>query len=677
MPMLAVQLKPGVDTQQTPTLNSAGIYQSQLIRYKDGLVQSYGGCQPFIGTSIPSTVRSLHAWLDSDNESWLSAAATNNLIVMHAGNIYDITPQTRLSSFAPDFSISTSPGNEYNITVADPNSGVSIYDTVYFNTPVSIGNLLVNGAYTVAAVLSTGSYIITSSVAATTSITSSGVLPTFTSSDGSGIVSVALANNNFLSIPGLYYNLIAPTSVGGLTIQGKYLISSVVTSTNFTITAPSQASSNQTASMNAGLVQANYYIALGPQVTATGFGAGGFGAGGFGTGTATTGVAGAPITATDWSQENWGEILLANPKGGAIYSWSDNSGLQKAQVVSQAPFFNNGIFVSQPQQILVAWGSVQSTGAVDQLMVRWSDAGNYNNWTVSNQTAAGSFHIPTGSYIIGGMQCPTYGLISTDIDVWVMQYVGGTVIFNFTRVGTGCGWIGPHAAGTLAGTTYWCGINNFYMLGSSGVVPMPCTVWDQIFQNLNTAYQTKIVCAINSAFNEITWFYPSAASTGENDSYVKVHIQGQEYEWDYGMLPRTAWSDVSVLGMPVASDTTGAIFQQETGTATAGVPYPSFRSGWWAISEGEDLSFVDWILPDFQWGLKSGAQDAKLSLTFYSLDYPGDTPKVYGPFTVTQATEYLNVRIRGRLMSVMVQSVNSEFWRLGRIRYRAAQAGRR
>ena len=100
MPMLAVQLKPGVDTQQTPTLNSAGIYQSQLIRYKDGLVQSYGGCQPFIGTSIPSTVRSLHAWLDSDNESWLSAAATNNLIVMHAGNIYDITPQTRLSSFA-------------------------------------------------------------------------------------------------------------------------------------------------------------------------------------------------------------------------------------------------------------------------------------------------------------------------------------------------------------------------------------------------------------------------------------------------------------------------------------------------------------------------------------------------------------------------------------------------
>jgi hypothetical protein len=82
-------------------------------------------------------------------------------------------------------------------------------------------------------------------------------------------------------------------------------------------------------------------------------------------------------------------------------------------------------------------------------------------------------------------------------------------------------------------------------------------------------------------------------------------------------------------------------------------------------------------MPDFQWGTRAGLQDAQINLTFFSADYPGDTPKVYGPYTVTNATEFINTRIRGRLMSVQVQSNNSEFFRLGKIRFRYATSGRR
>jgi hypothetical protein len=383
--------------------------------------------------------------------------------------------------------------------------------------------------------------------------------------------------------------------------------------------------------------------------------------------------AGTKITSEDWTLANWGEVLLANPTDGPIYAWSPDSGLQTAQVITQAPFFNGGIFVSQPQQILVAYKSGQSTGAQDPLIVRWSDSGNYTIWTPTATNAAGSFHIPTGSVIVGGMQGPSQGYIWTDVDAWAMNYVGQPLIFGFTRIGSGCGLIGPHAAGVLNGTVYWCGFNNFFTISGQGVMPIPCTVWDFVFQNINRSAQNEITCAPNSAFNEISWFFPSAASAGENDSYVKYNVL--ENEWDYGTLSRSAWCDVSVVGNPLGADISGQIFQHETGNTTFNANVPSFRSGWWAISEGQEMGYVDFVQPDFKWGTFSGAQSANITMIFYAVDFPGDTPRQYGPFVVTSATEYINPRIRGRLMSVYIQGQG--WWRIGRIRYKVASTGRR
>lgn len=671
MPMVSVNLIPGVNTEKTLAANEAGVSQAQLLRYKDGMIQTMGGWASILGVTVPSTVRDLHAWQDISAVDWLSAAATNNLIVATSSASYDVTPQTITSNVAPNVSISS--GSQL-VTIVDANSGPSVYNTVYFNTPISIGNLFLNGAYPITSVLSTGSYIITSSVAASTTITSSGKLPTFNTTLGSAIVTVNISNNNFTTTLGSQQSFRAPTTVDGLVITGAYQISSIIDSTAFTITATTQASSTNTATMNSSLAQYVYYVTLGPPPTGIGFGGGGFGTGGFGTGAATAGTPGTPITAIDWSEDNWGEVLLACPKDGAIYTWSPHSGFQNTQVINQAPFFNGGIFVSMPQQILVAWKSIQSTGTQDNLIVRWSNALDYTNWTVSNQTTAGSFHIPTGSVIVGGMQAPNYGVIWTDIDVWIMQYIGGDIIFNFTRAGAGCGLIGQHAAGVIAGEVYWCGKSSFFKLGSAGVEPVQCTVWDYIFQNMNPTYAYKIRCCPNSAFNEISWEFPSINAI-ENDSYVKYNIL--EKEWDYGLMSRTAWIDVSVLGNPISTDTNGTIFQHETGQAFPGTPVTSFRTGWWAIADGNELSFVDWLLPDFKWSLYSGAQDSQINITIFAADYPGDTPRSYGPFTVTQATEYINPRLRGRLMSMLVQSNNNIFWRLGRIRYRVAPSGRR
>lgn len=672
MPMGSVTLRPGVNTQLTLAANEAGVSQSQLIRYDGGLIQTYGGWENFNGVTALSTVRHLHPFKGFLDTEYLAIGATQSLSVYNSDDVAvaDITPQIYTSNPTPNFSISS---GSVVVTVVDGGSSASVYNTVFFNTPVAIGNLLLNGAYKIQGVTGSSIYTIHSSIEASTTIASSGILPGFNTSSGSAAITVTLPNNNFLSVPGLFYDFIAPTSVGGLTIQGPYEVDSIIDSTSFVINATDLATSTSSATMNSGLAQLQYYITIGPQAAGSGFGAGGFGDGGFGTGTSLTGGTGTPITAEDWTLDNWGGVLLACPTDGAIYTWSENSGFTTAQVITEAPFFNGGMFVSMPQQIIVAWRSTQITGVQAPLRIRWCDAGDYTNWVIDGQTAAGGFTIPNGSEIVGGLQSGTQGIIWTDIDVWVQQYIGGELTFSHNKAGSGCGLIGPHAAGTLNGTVWWMGLNSFYTLSDRGVQVLQCPVWDFIFQNLNTANARKIRCATNSLFNEVTWFFPSANAT-ENDSYVRVNMKG---EWDFGTLSRTAWCDASILGNPFGTDNMGILYQHEIGTQTAGVSLPSFQSGWWAISDGNDLAFIDFVMPDFIWGTYSGAKDAAVNLTFFSVDYPGDAVRTYGPYAVTSTTQYITPRIRGRLVSVLVQSNSQSFWRLGRIRYRWAPIGRR
>ena len=181
-------------------------------------------------------------------------------------------------------------------------------------------------------------------------------------------------------------------------------------------------------------------------------------------------------------------------------------------------------------------------------------------------------------------------------------------------------------------------------------------------------------------FNEAGWLYPSTASVnGENDSYVKMNITEPGMPWDYGSLPRSAWVDNSILGAPIGATPTGVIYYQETTPDADGAAInASFTTGFYYIAEGEDLAFVDQIIPDMKWGTYGGSNGAQVSLTFNVVDWPGDTPTSYGPYTMTSTTEYISVRFRGRQMSITVSSSDTgSFWRLGLLRYRYASAGRR
>ena len=394
----------------------------------------------------------------------------------------------------------------------------------------------------------------------------------------------------------------------------------------------------------------------------------------------TSRTATAPLVVKDWSLDNWGGFLIASPTNSGLFYYDTLDGGNHANVIPYAPSVSEGFFVSMPERQIICYGTTFN-GIKDPLLVRWTDIGNFTSWvaTVSNQ--AGSFRIPKGSKIVGGMQGPQQGLLWTDTNLWSMQYINLPLVYSFNEIGAGCGLIGRKAMGVMTGTVYWMSQSQFFVLAGGGVQPLPCPVWDVIFQDLDENYVENIRCAPNSRFGEISWYYPiknpnGSPGDGVPKKYVKYNTLLQQ--WDFGTLARTAWIDQGVFGPPIGADANRFIYQHETSQDAAGGEMDAYiQTGYFALSEGDNMTFLDQVWPDMKWGYYNGLDNANVNITFFAVDYPGQTPRVYGPYSVNQATEYISPRIRARLISIKVAgSQVKTFWRLGNIRYRLQPDGK-
>ena len=850
MPHASLKLIPGVDQNRTPTLNEAGISESNLIRFVpdrqgQGLPQKLGGWAKFI-TTAPwnSTVTALHAWADLSANRHLAIGTTASIWQsVNSTTPNEISPQYYMTDVTVN--IRTVLGSS-DVIVIDTGSNISSYDSVYFMTPISVNGIILSGLYSckrnplspstsytisatniigvptpatatnvfnVTTILTTGSSpnfiatvnftpaeiipvgtvvtftgagsFTTGTVAAgsaagiftintgatnygsassgtfTTPLSTFGAVPTFTSTASplTPTITVTLANHGY-SV-GSTFSAQVETIVGGVSILGDYIVTSVPSSSTFTIAASSAPTSAVTVSENGGKARVIYYIGQ-QALPATGYGAGGYGYFGYGnnvdpaaalgrqyTGTSVSTVAGVTtvtltglwvnipvgtivkdtaatpnsftVTASkagtnstfaftgtptgttfnvsswgfvmpgaavpttfdpDWSLDNWGEYLIASPHLGEIFFWQPAQNNGHLAVIPNAPPVNEGFFVAMPERQIVAYGST-FTGFQDPMLVRWCDIGNFTSWigTVVNQ--AGSYRIPKGSKIVGGIQGPQQGLIWTDLGLWSMQYVNLPLVYSFNEIASGCGLIGRKATGTMGGIVYWMSQSQFFKLSGNGVEPIDCPIWDVIFQDIDTDPENrqKIRCAPNSRFGEIAWYYPTLNSGGIPTKYVKYNTLLNQ--WDYGTLTRTAWIDQSTNGAPIGAGGDYFIYQHES-TATTPTLFNDgdnamtsyFQTGYFAVDDGGYKTFLDQVWPDMKWGLYDGTQNASVKITFYTADYPGDTPTEY-EFTVTQGTQFVTPRFRARLVSIKIESNDlNSFWRLGNIRYRYQPDGK-
>ena len=684
MPINSVRLRPGIVAEYTPTLNEGGYASSNLIRWKDGLVQKLGGWQKFYAFSVGSNIQNLHAWQDLNGTNHLAVGAAGSLSVITGGSSETITPQILTSSFTPDYT--TTLGRPI-VTIVDPNiATVTTFDSIYFNTPLTIGGITLAGTYPISLVTGVTSYQITAASNATSAVANAGTIVSFTTTNGSSTVTVNITAHTL--IVGGTVTFPIDTTVGGIVIGGTYPIITVPGVNSVTITASNTATSGATVTMNAGLAQILYYINLGPAAPGVGYGLGGYGDGGYGSGVFPAQQTGTPITSTDWSLDNWGQTLMSSPENGGIYAWDPNGGFANAQLVStqNAPLFSTGMFVAMPARILVAYGTttseVSSSLGVyqDPLLVRWSDQDNFTNWSIDTTNQVGSVRLPRGSAIIGAMQAPNQGLIWTDLAVWTMQYTGQPLVFGINEVGSGCGLIAKHARTILRGTVYWMSQQNFYTMGGGGPSILPCSVWDVVFQDLDPVNSYKCWAWANSLFSEVWFFYPSIQDgSGICTRYVKVNVGENPPAWDYGVMSRSAGIDQTVLGSSIAGTSTGLIYQHDKTNDADGSPMnPYVESGYFMISDGSYAAFVDQWFPDMKWGLFGGSQTANVMVTFTTLNDDSGTTVIKGPYTMTQATNYITTRFRGHRTKIRIESNDlGSFWRMGRNRYRVAQDGKR
>ena len=679
MPWATVKLKPGVVLELTPTALEAGYSASNNIRFRAGLAEKLGGWTKYISTPLPGEPLHSHAWEDLARNIRFAVGTTTDLCDITGGVLTKVTPQTLTTN--PAVSLATTAGST-TVTITDSAvNTITAYDSVYFATPVSIDGIILSGLYPVSAYISSTSYQITAASPGAAGVTGGGVVPEFTTTSGSPIVTVTLPDYNLSIGSDIVFSV--PTTVGGVTISGRYTVSSIVDGSKFTITASASATSAVgPTSMNSGNARYVYYIALAPISSAGAFGAGVYGAGAYGLGSALVPQTGAAITSSDWCVDNWGELLVACPRDGGIYYWGPASGYSTAQIIGTAPPFNTGAFVSIAAQQIIAYGSSVDAGIgtyQDPLYLRWSDVGDFTAWQPLATNQAGSFRIPSGSRIVGAIAGPAItNYVWTDIDLWTMNYIGSQFVYSVTQVASNCGLIASHAYARLGTVVYWMGPNAFFALNGGTVTPLPCPVWDAVFQNINRSYASACFAGANTGFNEVWFFYPSKASGGYCDMVAKFNTV--EGTWDILEIQRNTWIDVSVVPYPIATNFAGTVYAHETGPDADTSPMSAwFQTSRFSLQEGEDAMAFDRVFPDFKWGAYGSSPAANMQVTINSYKYPDQIApsRTYGPYSMAQPIPYISKRGRGKWFDLTISSSDSgSFWRLGAVKFRAAPDGR-
>ena len=679
MSFRTLKLTPGVNLEQSPTLNQVQLAASNLIRFYGGLVQKLGGWAALTTQTFIGTCRGLHGWADIVGNAYLAVGTEQRLEVLIGGALDDITPLAATTNPSVAF---TTVLNSTSVEIADSSYSPNAGDWLNLLTQVSVGGIVLFGYYLVATVIDSSHFTITAASPATASVTAAGAVPSYTTTNGSAIVTVLLDNHGLAT--GGIFNAAVSTTVATVVISGLYDVV-FVDANHFTISAATTANAGTTASENGGDAQINYLIPSGLAVATaeTGYGIGDYGAGDYGI-SETGQVAIEPLR--QWSLDHWGQDLIASPTNGGIYYWAPPTVAPALVLSNTAPLFSTTVFVMPQVQIVVSLGA-ETGGTQEPLLIRWSDQGDFTDWTPSATNQSGSFSLPTGSKILAGLAVGLGALIWTDVDLWSMTYLGFPLVFGFNRVAPASGIMAQRAAGASGSLVMWLSTRGFYTYTvGGGVSPLECPVWDFLINNIDATQTDQVHCAVNSLYNEMAWHFPIAStspiySTATPYGYVKFNYI--ENAWDYGIssqYQRTAWVGRSPVGNPVGADIAGLLQQHEIGFDANGAGMMwSWQTGFFN-DDGEDFIFVDLILPDFVLDWVNAPPQITLELlgVNYPISLPTTPPTVFGPYVVNTATaSFVPCRARARQIALAASGSDlGTFNRLGAIRMRFSKDGR-
>jgi hypothetical protein len=429
-------------------------------------------------------------------------------------------------------------------------------------------------------------------------------------------------------------------------------------------------------------------------VTGTGWGSSTWGRGTWGSSSTLSTVNNVRL----WGIDNFGEDLLFNARDGGIYYWDTSASdydVDRAVALADLPGADTGtptiakqVLVSDTDRHIIAFGcdSQNNVGVQDPLLIRFSSQESLTEWDAEVTNTAGDLRVGSGSEIIVAVETRNQILVFTDISLHSMQFLGPPFTFGLAQVAENITIAGPSAVTAVDDKVFWMGIGDFYVY-TGQTQKLPCPVRAYIFDDINEGQIELTVCALNSTFSEVWWFYPSAGSN-ENDRYVIYNYV--ENTWAIGALTRTAWHDRGLFNAPIAASTDGYLYNHESGQNDGSTNPPSaitsyIESSQISIGEGNNFVFLTKLIPDLTF--ENSISDAPtVDFTLQARNFPGgaylqtDTSGVTQSATtpVEQFTEQTWIRLRGRSFAVKVESDTTDTqWRLGTPRVEIRPDGRR
>jgi hypothetical protein len=347
---------------------------------------------------------------------------------------------------------------------------------------------------------------------------------------------------------------------------------------------------------------------------------------------------------------------------------------------------------------------IDYSGNYDPLLIRWANVNpdigpQPEEWKPEITNSAGFIRVKGGSFIVTGFNTRQETLIFTNTALNSLQFLGTSEVFSVQQISDNINIAGSNVVAEANNVVLWMGHDKFYFYDGR-VNTLPCSIRQYIFTDINIEQSSLFFAGTNREFNEIIWFYCSAAST-TIDRYVIYNYE--EQLWYYGTLNRTAWFDSQVVTSPLAASN-GYIYEHEVGnddgqpTGQAPLPISAYiQSSDMAIEDGDNFILTKRVIPDVNFtnsdtnnSVTGVALTPEVEMTVGVRNFPGaanNTDNVAGNtlsrevITTASINEYTNqvfVRARGRQMNFKIESNTVGVrWQIGAVRIDYRPDGRR
>lgn len=699
MPIVKVDIAPGVNREGTRYSAEGQWFNGDKIRFRSGRVEKIGGWVKLSSSQYLGVCRSLVNWTTLRGDNYLGVGTNLKYYVENGGVYHDITPVRHTSSpLAPD-PISTAFG-ELASSITPSTTTIPLVDASSFPGQ--------NGLIRIGSELMRYSAVSGNSLVGVVRGVNGSTAATHASGADVECATVMVADNNHGAAPGDFLTMSGASAFAGLTageLNREHQVTWVKDSTAYAIELnefPTSATSGGGAAVD---VEYQVNTGLDVYVTGLGWGADPWGSGGWGD-PAQVGI-GQQLRL--WSAANYGEDLVFGPRNGPVFYWDATLGLSvRGQYLSDLSTANGfqgqfvphtaGMVATTPvERFIVLLGAnpydpTDPNTAFDPMLVRWSDQDNPFEWADAYTNQAGSFRLTHGSYIVTAKPTRQEVLIWTDSALYSMQYLGGDYVWGFHQLSDNISIISPNAVATANNVTYWMGADKFYIY-TGRVETLPCSLRQYVFEDLNQSQGYQVFCGTIERYNEVWWFYCSAGSSVVN-KYVVYNYA--ENVWFHGTMNRTAWLDSSLRDYPLAADYNNRILYHEVGTDDVSgfspVPIHAYiESSDFDIIDGDRIAYVRRMLPDINFigsvvnnpsvkvKLMPRANSGSAYMSSRTEDVDSkDSFAFQRVYDVQQFDGQVSVRVRGRQLSMRVESdAAGVAWQLGSMRFDLKPDGRR